>query len=136
MLPDPELVLSAYLRAHHGVTALVDEIGTQTPKKINEPWIRLVLIDGVGDRTSPALHLATALLQLDCYAGAERTGAQAQASLIARTVQHAIQAMPTVAHDGAVVTKATASWRRLPDTSIEPQRERYIVEATITLHPG
>jgi hypothetical protein len=135
VLPDPELVLSAYLRAHPAVTALVDRIGTKTPGKIDEPWVRMTLLVNPPDRTSPALHLSTALIQLDCYAGAERTGAQAQASLLARTVQGAIQDMPAAIHDGAVVTKATASVRRLPDTSIDPERERFIVEATITLHP-
>lgn len=135
MLPDPELVLSAYLRAHADVLALVDKIGTHTPAKIDEPWVRILLLANPPDRTSRALHLSTALIQLDCYAGAERAGAQAQASLLARTVQDAIQDMPDTTHDGAVVTKATASVRRLPDTSIEPERERFIVEAAITLHP-
>lgn len=131
--PDPELLLVTYLRSQTTVTDLADRIGTRTPPSTDQPWIRIALLPVTPDPGSSALHLARALLQIDCYAG--RNDTQAQASLLARTVQHAIHLMPAREHPGAVITSAQASFRRLPDTDLEPARERYILEATLILHP-
>lgn len=133
MLPDPELLLATHLRAQPAITGITDRIGTRTPPITNEPWIRITLLPVTPAPSSRALHLATALLQVDCYAGHARDGAQEQASILARTVQDAIHRMPG-RHAGAVIASARASYRRLPDADLEPARERYIVEAQIVLH--
>ena len=135
MLPDPEMLLASYLRSRDQVTEITDRIGTRTPPSTDLPWIRILTLDATPAPTSRALHLAPALLQVDCYAGSQRDGAQAQASLLARTVQQVIHEMPASEHDGAVITSARASFRRLPDPDLEPARERYIVEAILVMHP-
>jgi len=137
MLPDANVLVITYLYQRDDVVALTDRIGTRAPKNLDTPWVRITLLDDQPATRSQALHLTTALLQLDCYGGADRDAAQREASLIGRTLREAIVAMPGVEHQGAVVTRARAgSLRSVPDPSMDPARERYILDAEITFHPA
>lgn len=137
MTPDFEQICVQALLASPEVTAIVgQQVGTRTPRTLNDPWVTVRLIDDLPAPRSSALHLVSALVQIDCYAGAERNSAQAEASLLARTCR-------SVLHDlayglqtaGPVVSKVKAGGiRALPDTDLEPPRERYLVEVEVTAH--
>jgi len=133
MIADAELVVSRHLRATPGVTALVTRIGTRTPATTETPWLRITQIADQ-PRSRPLYFVAT-VLQVDCYGGGDRAVGQAEASLIARAVRDALDAMPAATHIAAVVTSARSTMRRLPDDTFEPARERFVVEATVCLHP-
>ena len=136
MLPDLEQIVVAHLRATSAVTALTSNVGTRTPPSTDLPWVKASLIHAQPDPSSPALHFASVLVQLDCYGGANRELAQGQASTLARTVQAALNDMPG-SHTGAVVTAVkTSGPRRIPDVDMKPARERYIVTADVSTHPA
>lgn len=131
--PDIEVIVGRYLRADPAVDSVVDSrIGSKHPSVTTQPWVRLILIDDTQAPASSVLHLVTAHLQLDCYAG---SGGNTQASLIARTVRAALADMPNVEHDDAVIAHVRTNLRRLPDPDFAPARERYIVTADVTWHP-
>lgn len=137
MTPDFEQICVEALLASLDVTGIVGQrVGTRTPRTLNDPWVTVRLIDDLPAARSSALHLVTALVQIDCYAGAARSGAQAEASQLARAtraVLHQLAYGPQTT--GPVVSKVKAgSIRPLPDEALEPPRERYIVEVEVTAH--
>lgn len=136
MLPDVEIIVGSHLRNTGAVTALTTRIGTRTPPSIAGQFVKITALDEQQTPTSKALHLIRAIVQIDCYGSSNQDSAHAEASLLARTIREAIVAMPAATHTGAVVTSAKASQRRLPDTTLDPARERYIVTATLHLHPA
>lgn len=130
MIPDAEAVLTAYLKP------IVDDLGAtvrgRTPGSTVAPWVRLTLLDAPPTDPISDHHIA-ALIQLDCYAG--RDGAQAEAELLARTVRASLRDIAHAEHAGAVVTGSRISgFGRVPDTALEPARERVIVTATVWMH--
>lgn len=136
LIPDAEKVVSNYLREHEAVAAACPRIVATMPGEstggTSSAWVRVIELAGSAQSDSKADHLITFLLQFDCYAGA--TGGQPEAKLIARTVRAALNDMPGT-HEGGVVTSARiVGWRRLPDTDLEPARERVIVTATVVMH--
>ena len=134
MLPDTEVLVVAHLRATDAVMALTQRVGTKTPVSLDGQFAKVTLLDEGQNRRSSALHVVHPLMQIDCYGSSNRDSAHAEASLLARTIREAIVAMPNASHSGAVVTAARATQRRLPDTELEPARERYIVTCELTLH--
>lgn len=137
MTPDFEQLCVQALLADTDVIAIVGQrVGTRTPRDLSDPWVTVRLIDDLPDPKSSALHLTSALVQIDCYAGSTRNGAQAQASYLARlcrTVLHQLAYQPQAT--GPVVSKVKpGSIRPMPDETFEPARERYIVELEVTAH--
>lgn len=135
MLPDVEVLVVAHLRATQAVIDLTTRIGTRTPSTLAGQFVKVQVLDEQQDTSSPALHLIRALVQIDCYGSSNRDSAHAEASLLARTIREAVHAMPAATHTGAVVNAARASSRRLPDTDLEPARERYVLTCDLVLHP-
>ena len=135
MLPDIEILVVAHLRNTQSVIDLTTRIGTRTPSSLAGQFVKVTVLDDQQTPGSKALHLVDCLVQIDCYGSSNRDSAHAEASLLARTVREAVIAMPSASHTGAVVSSARASSRRLPDTDLEPARERYIVTGTLSLHP-
>lgn len=137
MTPDFEQICVQALLADSAVTAIVgDRVGTRTPREFADPWVTVRLIDDVPDARSSALHLVTALVQIDCYASAARNGGQAEASLLARTCRTVLHRL---AYDtqtsGPVVSKVKPGRiRPLPDETLEPARERYVLDVEVTAH--
>lgn len=128
--PDVEAITATYLLAH---SALDDRIGGRHPKTTATPWIKLTQIgDSVFSRSTRLVH---AYLQFDCYGGNDKDTAQGEASLLARTLRAALNDMPAATHTGAVVTGVvfTAN-RRVPDPDFTPDRERFILDATVYCH--
>jgi hypothetical protein len=135
MTPDVERLITTYLPTVADVVAITATIGTRTPPTLDDPWVRITLLDDSPAPSSPALHLIAAMVQVDCYAGAEHDYGQAEASLLALTVRAALHAMPAAEHDGAVVTAVKfGGTRRLPDTDLQPARERYIFDGIVSCH--
>lgn len=141
MIPDAEALVTDYLLTDDDVEALVDDrIGGRPPHSTAEPWLRITQIGSptvAGDSTD---HLVTAHLQIDCYGGSDPDTAQSEASALQRTVRAVLQGMPDDDHDGAVVSRVTFGngAGRVPDPDFEPARERFILDAFVTLHdaPG
>lgn len=134
MIPDPEIVLGDYLRSLTAVqnaigAGLVGRVANKTPQDISQPWVRITLLD---DTQVGPLHFTRNFMQVDCYAGTDND--PAVASLLARTIRHALEDVTDTRQDTAVVTFATSSMRRIPDDSVEPARERYIVSVEMGLH--
>lgn len=136
MTPDLEQIAVQALLADTAVTGIVgDRVGTRTPRTFGEPWVRVTLIDDLPDPSSSALHLVRGMVQIDCYGG-NGSGSQQDASSLARTcrtVLHRLAYEPQAT--GAVVSRVNPGGiRRLPDTDLEPDRERYILTVEIAAH--
>lgn len=135
MTPDIEKITGVYLRADSSITALVgDRVGGKHPRSIADPWIKLVQI---GDSTigDQPVHLVATNLQFDCYGGDDENLAHEQASELARTLRASLEDMSDASHTGAVVSDVKfGPLSRVPDTAIEPERERFILTATIYAH--
>lgn len=130
-------VACAYLRADTTIAGIAgDRVATRTPATTDTPWIRATLLDERTDERVRVLHLTRSLLQLDCYAGQPRDYSQSEASLLARAARQALSVMHQTAHEGAVVTRAVlGSMQHLPDETLAPARERYILTVEIHAHP-
>lgn len=128
-----ESLLVAYLEADAEVEAIVGErVATRTPGSLDQPWIRVsVLDDPPTGRSSVDRHIEF-YVQCDCYAG--RGGSEEEAFLLARRVRELLGSnhLGEVEHEEAVVSgsKATGSRPLLDDTFDEPLA-RYVVTATV-----
>ncbi len=137
--PDIEAIAIVYLKAHPSIAAICNgRVGSRTPRTTDEPWIVVTQIDDQPEGGSTPLHVITTRLQLDCYGGSNVEFAQAQASLLARTARLAIMAPAlNTLTASAVISKVSATAvRRLPDTTLEPARERYILDVSLTARPS
>lgn len=128
-IPNAEAVVTAYLKDEMG-----ERIVGKTPSDRSTPWVRVTLLNAPSDAKSPVDHLIAFLIQFECYAGKEEDGAQGEASALVLSVRSALDEMAGV-HSGATVTGARfVSMPRVPDTSIEPARERFILTANVFMH--
>ncbi|MEH3055549.1 MAG: hypothetical protein PGN13_16350 [Patulibacter minatonensis] len=110
-----------------------DHVSVKFPDKLDEPFIRVTLIDGRAP--GPALHHAAGYVQVDCYAG--RGNTQSEALELGRQVVEQLHDLRGTTRSGVAITGVTGiGWRRLDDESIKPPRARCIVEATIHAHPA
>lgn len=136
VIPDAEVLVGAWLRTHPDITALDARVAPRTPDSTSKPWIRVTVIDD-GDRIGGLDHLIEYMVQLDCYAGNEAMAAhtaQAEVSLLYRTARAVLRSKQGTQTDGVVVTSVECRGTRVPDTSVEPARERFIAMATVMLH--
>jgi hypothetical protein len=98
--------------------------------------VRVFQIDGAPDDRSAALHLVRAYLQLDCCAGDDEDAGHGEAADLCYAVVEALNDLPSAPSLSGVVT-ATKVTRiaRMPDPDFSPARERFVVGATVTVHP-
>ena len=139
VMPDPAVVLDRYLDTHEHIdqAGAAGRVGTATPRTTDDPWVRVTLIDPAPDPTSPALHLLACFFQFDCYGGDDKNTSEAQASLLGRSVQAAVHEIHTHSFDDVVVNSSIVGGPRpIPDDDLKPARHRYILEATIHMHPA
>ncbi len=129
MIPNAEAVVTAYLKEKTG-----ERIVGKTPSDRSTPWVRVTLVNAPSDAKSPVDHLIAFLIQFECYAGKEQEDAQKEASALVRAVRSALDEMPGVQGGATVTGVRFVSMPRVPDTSIEPARERYILTANIFMH--
>jgi hypothetical protein len=99
--------------------------------------VRVTQLDGAD--VSNVEHLIDYLVQFDCYAGKDAMDdhvGQAEASLLARTVRAVLKAAKGQTIGGAVISSVRfQGMPRIPDPDFEPARERYVLTATIHMHP-
>ena len=133
VIPDCEAIIIPYLYNHPDLVALDARVASQLPATFTRPWVKATQLNARNHPSSPAEHLITYSMQFDCYAGS--TGGQAEANLLSRTVRAVLHALPQATVSGAVVSRVTfTTHMRLPDDSFEPARERYVIDAEVTLH--
>lgn len=126
---DIEALLTTYLKAETG-----ERIVGETPAAIDEPWVKLTLLD-VLDRTRPTDHLLRYPVQLDCYAGTPGPTGQGEAFDIASAIRGFLLDMKGETFSDCVVTNVEVRGpRRIVDTALTPPRQRYILEAEIDVH--
>lgn len=129
MIPDAEAVANAYLAE----VLDIDRIVTSTPNNLAAPWVRTTLINGPKEAKSTPAHLMIFHLQFDCYAG-EGRNKRAEASNLARGLWDALEGIAGVRSGVTVNGAQLIDIKPLPDDSIEPSRERFIVEANVFMH--
>ena len=114
---------------------LSEQIGERivgdTPRDITFPWVRLTQLDARNEANSQPEHLIDFMLQLECYAG---SGGQGEAHQLAAEVRQALADMPGQHEEGVVTCVRFTGMPRIPDTAIEPARQRYILTARVYIH--
>lgn len=134
MALDAERILTDYLLADDAVSAITTEILGQTPPKLQQPWARVSLLDDPSTHGAAVDWLIRAEIQIDVFAGTG--GTQDDAADLSLVIRDAIAAMESADVEGAVVTAATSRRRRMPDDSaFKPPMPRYMVTATVWMHP-
>jgi hypothetical protein len=134
LLPNMEALVGAWLREHPDIQALDARVAGATPSSTTRPWIRVIQLAAPARRE----HLATFVLQLDCYAGSQATTdhvGQTEARTVKATARAILHSIEGSSLDGVVVSKVRFTGdTRAPDTELEPARERYILTVEITAH--
>lgn len=137
MIPDIEQIVGDYLRGHADVAALTSRVGGRTPRTLSDGWVRVTQYDDQPAASSRALHLVGVSLQIDCYGSDSQNTAHAEASLLARTVRAALNDLPDSDLAAGVISgvRFDGGLKRIPDSSIEPARERFVLDCTVWCHP-
>lgn len=126
--PDAEKIIGDYLRSEMTTT---ERVGGNTPASVEDPWVRITQIDDESMDGGVITRSVAVYLQIDCFAG--RSGTKANARAMADEVCELLaDAENQIA--AAVVSGAETRMSRQPDTSFEPEMQRYIVTATIWMH--
>ena len=129
LLPDAEKLVVDYLLAAADLDSyLSDRIYTAIPNDPTWPLARVTLLD---TQVSYPRHIADTLLQVDVYGGSKKTARDA-ADTIAGLLAEPVVGTHTL---GTVSWASTTGPRWLPDAGYTPARARYVVEATLTIHP-
>lgn len=133
MIPDMESLLVFYLGADVEVEEIAGQrIATRTPGSLDEPWVRISVLDDPPTGRSSVDHHIEFYVQCDCYAG--KGGSEEEALRLARRVRELLGSnhLAEASHEEAVVTgsKATGS-RPLLDDTFDPPLPRYVVTACV-----
>lgn len=112
--------------------ALGAPAATKVPDSLDDPFIRVTLIDSRADRQIPTTSHSSSYLQVDVYAGA--TGGQVEAKTIARAVVERLHAMPGTHAQGVVSAVTGIGARPSPDPTTQPARDRYLVTCDVYAH--
>jgi len=127
---DAERIVSDHLRAEVGARVV-----GKPPADTATAWVRVVQLDALDEVSSRAEWLLNYLLQFDCYAG--RDGGQREAKELGRRVRSSLVGMPGIENGEAIVTAVRiAGSARVPDTTLEPARERVVLTAVVHMHPA
>jgi len=129
VIADIESIITTYLKAETG-----ERIVGETPSDLNVPWVKLTLLDAANESASNPEHLIEYMVQAECYAGAEKAGAQGEAFALVSEVRAALANLEGI-HGGAVFSCVRFSgMARVPDTKLEPARQRYILTSHLYAH--
>lgn len=138
LAPNIEALVGTWLREHPEVSVLGARVAGATPATTTAPWVRVTLLGARDSRDSSIEWFVDYILQLDCYAGKaaqDSHNGQAEAWQLKATVRAALKDMQGRSFTDAVVTDVTFSGdARLPDTAMEPARERYVLTVTVSAH--
>ena len=135
MIVDGPAIVHAHLTAESAITTIVgDRVTDITPEDVSHPWVKVQLIQAPQADNVPFDYLVPFTFQIDCYAG--KGQAQTEANLLGRIVRASLNEMPHTTHTDAVVTQVRhISFRFMPDTDLEPARDRYVLLTTVVAHP-
>ena len=123
LLPDPETLMVAALKAQPSVTAIVAaRIGTRIPDVPTFPLIRVTHIAGGPD----TLASEFVVIQIECWADDDAT-----ASLLARTIVACHTDMRNVSAAGWLALTDPVSLIPMPDPVSE--RFRYIIDLDVEM---
>jgi hypothetical protein len=135
LIPDAPAILGVRLREHPAVIELGARVAGQIPKSFTKPWVKVTQLDALNVTGGQPEHLISFLIQFDCYAGSEANNAQAQASLLGRTIRAVLHDLTEQDIDGVVITSVGfTSDARIPDEAFEPARERVVLDADVRMH--
>jgi hypothetical protein len=138
VLPNIEAIVGTVLRTHPDIAALGVNVAGRTPATTTGPWIRVTLIATLDSATSQIEHLVQYVVQVECFAGKTATDSftgQAEAWNLKAAARAVLKSTEGTTVAGAVITQVTFSGdSRIPDTSMEPARERYILVVEIRAH--
>ena len=134
-IPDIEMVIGDYLRESQAILDLDARVGGELPKSFTRPWIRLTQLDATNATNSEVERLISFLVQLDCYAGSDPQGGQAQAVGLGRAARALLIAAQKQTLDGVVITAVEVrSHARITDLDFTPARERTVLTVEIWAH--
>jgi hypothetical protein len=129
VLPDVELIATAYLRSHPAIEALGAGVSTELPSPIALPYVTLQRIGGI---PVEGIWLDEAHLSISCW-GTDK----ANAYTLAATARAALLDMTGHRDDAGYVTAVTdlsgLVW--VPDTSADPTLPRYVFGLAVYTHP-
>jgi hypothetical protein len=131
MIVNGQTVVADYLRA----LPEVDRVVAHPPDgdKRSTPWVMLTLLSAPQDPNSRHDHLVEFYFQIDCYAGS--VGGLPEVWPIAVAVRDALVYMPQDQDEAVVTRTLIRGFRYLPDTALEPARDRYTLTASCWMHP-
>lgn len=133
-----EALVGEWLREHPDVQTLGAHVGGRTPDNAMRPWVRVTLLAATDHPRVHREYLLEYTLQIECYAGKTATddhAGQAEAWALRTAARQILHSVEGQALDGVVVTQVRFSGdARLPDTTMEPARERYVLTVAIRAH--
>jgi hypothetical protein len=130
LLPDAERLVSAFLRGHARIVALVgDRVYTAYPAKAGTTSLLLVQRVGGDVPFSQPLVVEHAQLQFDAYGGPKAAAYELAAT--ARAVLTELEGAVRPEGNVAGVRFGTVQW--LPDETFSPPRPRYVFDTTMTM---
>lgn len=138
LLPNVEAIVGTALRTHPDIVALGANVAGRTPATTTGPWIRVTLLAANDSTTSQIEHFVQYVVQLECFAGKTASDdfvGQAEAWRLKSTARAVLKSIEGTTIGSAVVTEIIFTGdSRIPDTTMEPARERYILLAAIRAH--
>lgn len=128
LLPDAEQVVSAFLRAHPRITALIgDRVYTVFPAQAGpEPLLLLQRVGGEPPFSHP-LVLDIAQLQMDAYGGPKKA-----ANVLAATARAVLTELEDASYP-EVASVRFHSLRWVPDETFSPPRPRYVFDVDVAV---
>lgn len=138
LAPNIEALVGKWLREHPNIVTLGATVSGGTPSTLMAPWVRVTLLAANDNATAKREYLIDHMLQLDCYAGKTASDAhtgQAEAFMVKQTARAILTSYTGQLRDGVVITDVRVIGdARVPDTAMEPARERYIMTIGIVCH--
>lgn len=138
LAPNIEALVGKWLREHTVMAGLGATVSGGTPSTLMAPWIRVTLLSANDNVIVKREYLIDHMVQLDCYAGKTASDAhvgQAEAFIVKQTARAILTSYQGSARDGVVLSDVRIIGdTRVPDTTMEPARERYILTVGIVCH--
>jgi hypothetical protein len=130
-----EALVADWLSEHPALAELGVRVAGEIPRSTTGPWIRVTLLSASDHPRIGRDILLEHVLQLECYAGSTAAAAklaQREAWQVKARARAILKAIEGTARDGVSVPEVRFDGdARIPDTVLEPARERYILTVAI-----
>lgn len=138
LAPYAQKIVSDHLRGHADVVAITDRIVATPPDgdQRDTPWVQVRELGSPQMDGAPFEWLTEHYFQFDCYAG--EAGGFPEARRLGETVRAALHELVGVVPGAGAVVSAVrvAGSNPMPDTAMEPARDRRVVTAGVWIHPS